>query len=98
MNKKLRWIFLGMVCVLSFALIFSSPVFADEVTIVGEITEGHQIVTEDSKVYEVGDTDMGDDLMNQVDVGKKVKVKGTVKEEDGQKVIDVISYEIIEAN
>ncbi len=98
MNKKLRWIFLGMVCVLSFALIFSSPVFAGEVTIVGQITEEHQIVTEDSKVYEVADTDMGDDLMNQVDVGKKVKIKGTIKEEDGQKVIDVISYEIIETN
>jgi hypothetical protein len=98
MNKKLRWIFLGMVCVLSFALIFSGPVFAEEVTIVGEITEDHQIVTEDSKVYEVADTDMGDDLMNQVDVGKKVKITGTVKEEDGQKVIDVTSYEIIETN
>jgi hypothetical protein len=98
MNKKLRWIRLGIVCVLSFALIFSGQVFADEVTIVGEITEEHQIVTEDSQIYDVADTDMGDDLMNQVDVGKKVKIKGTVKEEEGQKVIDVTSYEVIETD
>ena len=98
MNKNLRWIRLGIVCILSFALIFSGQVLADEVTIVGEITEEHQIVTEDGQVYEVADTDIGDDLMNQVDAGKKVKIKGTVKEEEGQKIIDVTSYEVIETD
>ena len=98
MNHKIRWAALGIFCVVSFALIFSSPVFADEVTIVGEINEQHQLVTKDKTVYEVANTDIGDDMMDRVEVGEKVKVTGTVKEEEGQKVIDVTSYEILESD
>lgn len=98
MNQRIRWAALITVGVLSFALIFSSQAFADEVTIIGEMTDQHQIVTKDNVVYEVADTDIGDDLMDRVEVGKKVKITGTVSEQEGQKVIDVTSFELVETD
>jgi len=44
-------------------------------------------------VYEVADTDMGNDLLNHV--GKTVEVIGEVIEEDEVKIIDVKSYNIL---
>ena len=45
-------------------------------------------------VYEVEDTDMGNDMLNHV--GKTVEVTGTVVNEDGVKSIKVESYKILE--
>ena len=96
MSKKSRWVTLGIICVLSFALIFSSPALADEVTISGKINDQYQIVTKNSTVYEVADTDMGNDLLNNV--GKNVKVTGRVVVEEGKKIIFVTFYEVIETS
>ena len=95
MNKKSRWIATGIVLILSFALIFSSQVFADEVTIIGKVNDNYQIVTEDSTVYEVAETEMGMDLLEHVD--KTVKVTGTVVEEEGVNIITVTFFEVIES-
>ena len=95
MNKKSRRIAARIVFILSFALIFSSQVFADEVTIIGKVNDNYQIVTEDSIVYEVANTEMGIDLLNYVD--KTVKVSGTVVEEEGVKIITVTFFEVIES-
>jgi hypothetical protein len=75
-------------------LICSSPVFADEITITGTINDTDQIVAVNGTVYEVADTDMGNDLLNHV--GKTVEVIGEVVEEEGAKVINVKSYKILE--
>ena len=77
-----------------FSLLFFQ-VFADEVTVVGKINENYQIVTEDGIVYEVADTEMGNDMLNHV--GKFVEALGVVTEEKGAKVIKVTSYVFIEA-
>jgi hypothetical protein len=45
-------------------------------------------------VYEVADTDMGNDMLDHV--GKTVKVIGEVFEEDGVKVINVKSFNVLE--
>ena len=94
MDKKFRWIAAGIICVFSFILICSNPVFADEITITGMINDTYQIVAENGTVYEVADTDMGNDLLNHV--GKTVEVIGEVVEEEGVKVINVKSYKILE--
>jgi hypothetical protein len=75
-------------------LICSSPVFADEITITGTINDTDQIVAVNGTVYEVADTDMGNDLLNHV--GKTVEVIGEVVEEEGAKVINVKSYKVLE--
>jgi hypothetical protein len=94
MDKKFRWITAGIICVFSFILICSNPVFADEITITGMINDTYQIVADNGTVYEVADTDMGNDLLNYV--GKSVEVIGAVVEEEGVKVINVKSYKILE--
>ncbi len=94
MDNKRRWMVAGIICVFSFALIFSNPVFAGQVTITGTINDAYQIVAEDGMVYEVEDTDMGNDMLNHV--GKTVEVTGQVVEEDGVKTIKVESYKILE--
>ena len=71
-----------------------NPVFAGEVTITGTINDSYQIVSENGTVYEVADTDMGNDLLNHV--GKTVEVFGEVSEEEGVKIINVKSYKILE--
>ena len=93
MNKKFRRIATGIICVFSFMLIFSNPVFAEEVTITGTINDTYQIVAENGTVYEVADTDMGNDLLNHV--GNKVEVTGEVIVEEGVKVINVKSYNVL---
>jgi hypothetical protein len=94
MDKKFRWIAAGMVCVFSVMLVCSNPVFAGEITITGMINDTYQIVADNGTVYEVADTDMGNDLLNNV--GKTVEVTGEVVEEEGVKVINVKSYKILE--
>jgi len=94
MDKKFRWIAIGAICVFSFILICSTPIFAEETTITGTINDTYQIVSDNGTVYEVADTDMGDDLLNNV--GKTVEVTGVVMEEEGIKVINVKSYKILE--
>jgi hypothetical protein len=92
MDKKFRWIAAGIICVFSF--ICSNPVFAGEITITGMINDTYQIVADNGTVYEVADTDMGNDLLNNV--GKTVEVTGEVVEEEGVKVINVKSYKVLE--
>jgi len=94
MDKKCEWITAGIICVFSFLLICSNPVFAEDITITGTINDSYQIVTANGTVYEVADTDMGNDLLNHV--GKTVEVIGEVIEEDEVKIIDVKSYNILE--
>ena len=94
MDKKFRWIAAGIICVFSFFLMSLNPVFADNVTITGTVNDSYEIVSEDGTVYEVADTDMGDDLLNHV--GKTVEVFGEISEEEGAKIIKVKSYKILE--
>lgn len=94
MGKKFRWITAGIICILSFALMCSNPVFADEITVTGTINDEYQIVADDGTVYEVADTDMGNDLLEHV--GKTVEVMGKAFLEEGVKVINVKSYKILE--
>lgn len=94
MDKKCEWITAGIICVFSLLLICSNPVFAEDITITGTINDSYQIVAANGTVYEVADTDMGNDLLNHV--GKTVEVIGEVIEEDDVKIIDVKSYNILE--
>lgn len=94
MGKKFKWITAGIICILSFALICSNPVFAKEVTITGTVNENYEIVASDGTTYEVADTDMGNDLLDHV--GETVEVLGEVTQVEGAKVINVKSYKILE--
>jgi len=84
------------VVLLAFSVFLSSPVIAEPttVTIVGEVNDQYQIVTKDGTIYEIADTELGDEVLKFV--GEVVEVTGDVKEEDGVKVLDVKSFETME--
>jgi hypothetical protein len=67
---------------------------AAETTIVGEVNDSLQIVTDD-QIYEVQSNDVGDDLVFN-HIGWKVKVTGTIRTEDDLKIIVVTAFEAVE--
>jgi len=91
-NKSLMII----VCTVFFmALSFSPAISANEVTVSGTVNDFYGIETDDGEVYEIGDSEQGDELIGLV--GARVEVTGTVEEdEDGVKIITVSSFVILE--
>lgn len=84
-----------LLCVLFILLVSAVPALAgQQVTILGTVNASYQIVTEDQQVYDVAESEKGDEVVELID--QKVKVTGTVEEKDDVKVITVTSYEIIE--
>jgi hypothetical protein len=95
-NKKMKKTALRILVVSVLVLMLAAPVLAveKEMTVIGEVNNDYQIVTDQGVAYEVEDTDMGNELLNHV--GKKVEVTGTVTEEDEVQTIKVASYVILE--
>jgi|GEM_PF-1775285 len=63
------------------------------VTIMGVVSGKFQILTDEGQIYEIEDNGNADPLMELVN--KKVKVKGTVGEIDGVKIISITSFEVV---
>lgn len=91
MRRSLCVSICALICL---ALIAGPALAADTVTIVGTVNADYQIVAENDQVYEVGEGEKGDEVVELVD--KKVRVTGMVEESEGAKVITVISYEVLE--
>jgi hypothetical protein len=93
--KRKRSIFVvSFMAFLMVSMFLSTNVLGEEITIKGEVNDNYQIVTEDGQIYEVADTEKGNDVVLQ-HIGKIVKISGTIKESDeGEKIITVISYEV----
>ena len=66
----------------------------DRIVVTGTVNSDYQIVADNEQVFEIADNEIGDELAKLVN--KKVKATGTVEEADGQKMLMVISYEVIE--
>jgi hypothetical protein len=83
------------VYIFAMALLVSAQLaFAEEVTIVGMVTE-QGIVTYDGQVYAIVDNSVGKEVMKLID--RKVEVIGTIIERgDGTKVIEITNYGISE--
>ena len=81
------------VVLFAFSVFLSSPVIAEptSVTIVGEVNDEYQIVAKDGTVYEIADTELGNEVLKHI--GEVVEVTGDVDEEDGVKVLDVKSFQ-----
>jgi hypothetical protein len=93
MNRN-RWAIL-LTMVFALTLVLSVQVFAEEITITGEINDMYQIVTDTGDVYEVVDSDLAGQMLENV--GQTVKITGTlVQGEEGVKAIQVSDYQIVE--
>ena len=92
MQGRSKIIILRLLCFSVMFWLFLSPVFAIDMTIVGEVNYFYQIMA-DGQVYEVANTSMGDDLvMNHF--AEKVEVTGTVEEKEEVKIITVESFKV----
>lgn len=93
--KRKRSIFaVSVMAFLMVSMFLSTNVLGEEITIKGEVNDNYQIVTENGQIYEVADTEKGNDVVLQ-HIGKIVKISGTINESDeGEKIITVISYEV----
>ena len=74
--------------------LFTLPALADKVTLVGEVNDNQEIVTED-QIYTVGDSAVGDDLVRNY-ISRKVKVVGRVVDSAEGKIIIVDFFEVVE--
>ncbi|MFH1351679.1 MAG: hypothetical protein ABII26_12210 [Pseudomonadota bacterium] len=93
--KRIKiFLVLGLGVILITLLPLGIAIPEGRITITGTINTDYQIVSENNHIYEIGDNDKGDELVRFVN--KKVKVTGTLKELSGDKVILVISYEVLE--
>lgn len=67
---------------------------AGDVTITGQVNDDYQIVTDKGDVYDVAETEKGDEL--SANVGKTVEVQGTLMEEEGSKIITVVNFKVLD--
>jgi len=91
--KKTSFV-VSVMAFLMVSIFLSTNVLAEEITIGGTVNDKYQIVSEDGQIYEVAESEKGDEVVLQ-NIGKIVKISGTIEESDeGDKIITVISYEV----
>ena len=93
MKKNKRYLLIGLCAVFMIVWLSGLAISQDRVVIIGTVNADLQVIADNDQVYEIGDTEKGEELRGLVD--EKVKVTGTVEEYDGAKVIRVTSYEVI---
>jgi len=94
MRKMKKILIASLVAVFLVALFSGIALASENVTIEGFISDTSQIITDQDEAYDIGDTEKGQELLDMV--GKKVKVTGSVEEQDGIKTINVAAFEVIE--
>ena len=94
MKRDKKYLFVGLCVLIIAAFLSGTAISGKTMTITGTVNENYQIVADDGQVYEVADTEKGDEVVDLV--GKKVKVTGTVEESDGEKIITITSLAVIE--
>lgn len=92
MKKKFPQFTIVFGVLLALSVFLPNPVIAEPttVTIVGEVNDQYQIVTKDGTIYEIADTELGEEVLKFI--GMVVEVTGDVTEEDGVKVLNVKSF------
>jgi hypothetical protein len=94
MTRNKRHLLVGLFAMIIVAFITGAAISEKTVTIVGTVNGAYQIVADTGEIYEVGETEKGDEVVYLV--GKNVKVTGTVEEIEDMKMITIDSYEVIE--
>lgn len=94
MCKKAQRLIANFVMISVVVWLFTSPALADKVTLVGEVNDNQEIVTE-GQIYIVGDSAVGDELALNY-ISQRVKVIGRIAEDEEGKIIIVESFEVVE--
>jgi cell division protein FtsL len=86
-----------MTVLVALVLMASVPMTAmasEPVTIQGEINDSYQIVDSNGQVYEIAETEKGNDLVEN-HIGEKAKVVGTLQQDQDVKIITITAFEIL---
>ena len=86
-----------MTVLITLVLMSAIPLAAmasEPVTIQGEVNDSYQIVDSNGQVYEIAETEKGNDLVEN-HIGEKAKVVGTVQQDQDVKTITVTAFEIL---
>ena len=94
MKRYKKYLLTGLCAVFTIALIFGVAFSGETKVITGTVNDDYEIVTDEGTAYTVEVGEMGDEVVELV--GRKVKVTGIVEESEGEKMITVTSYVIIE--
>jgi hypothetical protein len=94
MKRYKKYLLTGLCGIFTIALIFGVAFSGETKVITGTVNDDYEIVTDEGTAYTVEEGEIGDEVVELV--GRKVKVTGTVEESEGEKMITVTSYVIIE--
>ena len=94
MKKGLRVLGMGLLGWMLVLSLMGTALASEQVDVEGVVNADYQIVTNNDEVYEIGETEKGNELMDFVD--QRVRVSGTVEEaDDGTRIIQVVSFEVL---
>jgi len=94
MKPNFKILTTGILVLFLLSVLCGTGLAAEAAMLKGKVIEGSKLSTEEGQVYDVADTESGKDLLQNT--GKMVEVKGYVVEKEGQKVIEVESFTVIE--
>jgi len=94
MHKKFKKLMVNIVMISIVLWLCTLPALADKVTLIGEVNDNQEIVTE-GQIYTVGDSAVGDDLVRNY-ISQRVKVVGRVVDGVEGKVIVVDFFEVVQ--
>ena len=86
-----------MMVLITLVLMSAIPLSAmasEPVTIQGEVNDSYQIVDSNGQVYEIAETEKGNDLVEN-HIGEKAKVVGTLQQDQDVKILTVTTFEIL---
>ena len=93
-QKIRRFACVGLVLAMVIVLIPGITFAGDNVSVVGEINDDFQIITDDDQVLEIVQDDQGEELIGQA--GERVEVIGEIVEEGSTRLIKVLSYKLMD--
>lgn len=91
-RSKIRYFLISLIILVTMATGISLA--GKTVTIVGFVNEEYQIVDEEGTVYEIADSDKGEEVAELT--GRKLKVTGNMLDADGTPIIDITRYELLD--
>lgn len=78
---------------LAISVLFVALPASANTTVTGEVGSSNEIISEDGTIYNIAETEKGDELASMV--GEIVQVTGTVQETEGEKTIIVNSFTVV---
>jgi hypothetical protein len=91
----MKKLFVVVFILLTAVCLLVSPVAAFKITLVGEVNDNEQFLSDNDEIYEIDNNAVGEDLVLNY-IAQKVKVVGILKETRDSKIIKVESFEVVE--